>query len=183
MSETLAETGLTPAQPKHTVQEMFFKFRDAIRAQETGKHTPDISDIRTFARMTYLADWKSTIDLGDQMTEVDWYVGLTAPDLVRFLPHLDQHGIAFSFSRFANNYEGKIERVFEPREMPVTPDQDRIIDHIAGIAVERSHIELKVFTESTYPMFAGNYNEPLDLLALAEAYKASPMSLRPTATT
>lgn len=138
-----------------------YPFRNSKAAEPTKSLTP-----RKIVWLAYLADWKSAILYGHQISDAAWKVA-------DFEPTLDSGSVA-DITLFA---ERKSRRILTPLRTALIGSglkkQDRgVIDEVISIARDRTPEELKQLVYSTYPALTGDGTDPVDLVELAKEYQA-----------
>jgi hypothetical protein len=118
--------------------------------------------------MTYLADWLSVKEFGDQVTEIRWRYARLGPYADEF-ENLDL-GKDFEIQETTNRF-GDPKRVIsfhgEPPPSSLSRNEERVLNKV----LERTAIswdELTRLTESTWPIFTRSEGQELDLVERAE---------------
>lgn len=138
----------------------------------------DLSKSR-LTKMAYLADWKSALDTGHQMTDIAWefnHYGPYVDDVVlsvRNTPGLelvDRPGPGRQTVRCVDTAVG----------FPSLTDTDRrILDHVVAVTAPRHWDEFIKLVYSTYPVLSSPRYAQLDLVDLAERYRRERSLLEP----
>ena len=125
----------------------------------------EISRIRLL-RMAYLADWKSAVERGRQMTSLAWRFGEEGP-------YCREAGRAVHLE-LSNAGE-------DPSGCPtLTAENSELLDFVIGSVERKSYSELEKLAYSTYPI--ATYPERgsrLDLARLAREYERVKPALMP----
>lgn len=133
-------------------------------------------------KMVYLADWRSAIVYGHQITEIDWFYNYYGPfvsdvvDSIRMDP-------AFSIIQTTNYLGGEKELVTLTTSAvtwPTLTDQDiEILNHVIEQTSALYWNEFIKLVYSTYPIVTQERMAPLNLVALAEEYSDADASQSP----
>lgn len=110
-------------------------------------------------RMAYLADWKSAIERGRQMTGLVWRFGDCGPDCAaaRRLVEEELSGAPRGpFSHFRS----------------LTAEDRRLLGLVARSVEGKDYFGMEKLVYSTYPVFTGERHSELNLAALAAEYGA-----------
>jgi len=134
-------------------------------------HRQELSKAR-LTKMIYLADWKSALESGHQMSDISWRFNHYGPyvDDVHQLALIDPaFDVKADYTMFGNRKE-RIELV-DPNFTPsVTADEARILDHVIE---ETRSLTWEAFIKlvySTFPVVTGTRGGKLDLIKSAGAY-------------
>ena len=134
---------------------------------------PEVLSESRLKYLVYLADWKSTIERGQQITQLQWAYGrwglhvpepvLQARELVGLNPLYGQN----PFGRLLD----KIPFVI-PKKYPTLTEEDRhILDFVVGGAGRDNILELGTLVRSTWPIYSQDPPAELDLVSLALEYE------------
>lgn len=136
-------------------------------------HKMELSKAR-LTKMVYLADWKSCINRGKQISKINWVYNHFGP-YVEDVANTAQTDSIFDI-KSTTNFLGKSKQVvklksenYDPKSLSVA--DKNILDHIISITSKRywnSFIEL---VYSTYPIIKSEKFSNLNLVELAEEYK------------
>lgn len=128
-------------------------------------------------KMVYLADWKSAIERGEQLTGLSWefsYYGPYVPDVVR----LARSDGGFEVEEGTNAFGERRELVrrasgaAEGEEYPsLAPEDKDLLDFVIGSVEDKGFTEFIKLVYSTYPIVTQERHTRLDLSALAEEYR------------
>jgi hypothetical protein len=131
-------------------------------------HKHELSKAR-LAKLIYLADWKSAIERGEQMTNIVWVYNYHVEDVAQEA----EDDPAFKVRSTHNLYgepKGLIELV-RPRGYPsLTEDDRRILDSVIASTAEKNWNEFIRLVYSTYPIITQDRFSKLDLVELAHRY-------------
>jgi hypothetical protein len=132
------------------------------------------------AKLIYLADWKSAIERGEQMTNIVWVYNYHGP-YVEDVAQEAEDDPAFKV-RSTHNLYGEPKDLIElvrPRGYPsLTEDDRRILDSIIASTAEKNWNEFIRLVYSTYPIITQDRFSKLDLVELARRYAEDQASLR-----
>jgi hypothetical protein len=144
---------------------------------EQYPHKNELSKAR-LTKMVYLADWKSAIERGCQITDILWVFNHYGPyvddvvDSIRDDP-------AFEVVRTANVYGDQKEliRLREQVKYPTLTDEDRkILDFVVERTAPKYWNDFIRLVYSTYPVMTQARHSALDLVGLAKRYDAEKQS-------
>lgn len=136
-------------------------------------HAQELSKARV-TKMVYLADWKSALDHGEQITPIEWVFNHYGPyvehviDVVRADP-------AFEVVQTANMYGNakEIVRLREATQWPTLSRRDiAVLDHVIARTAPKYWDQFIKLVYSTYPVLTRPRMATLDLVALAREYRA-----------
>jgi hypothetical protein len=134
-------------------------------------HKQELSKAR-LAKLIYLADWKSAIERGEQMTNIVWVYNYHGP-YVEDVAQEAEVNPAFKVRSTYNPY-GNPKDLIElarPQGYPsLTEDDKRIIDSVIASTAEKNWNEFIRLVYSTYPIITQNRFSKLDLVELARRY-------------
>jgi hypothetical protein len=144
-------------------------------------HKDELSKARV-TKMVYLADWKSALDHGTQMTPIAWRFH-------HFGPYVDDiHRLALedpvfrvrSGTNVYGNLKERIELVSPQTTMVTLTDWEKqILDHVIAQTKVLGWDAFIKLVYSTYPILSGVRGSSLDLLKSAQAYRDLGASLQP----
>ena len=119
-------------------------------------------------KMIYLADWKSALDTGEQLTDLEWTFHHYGPYLS------DIYSLAQSdnaFSTYSYDHADMIALNKITAEPKFTPQQKKILEDIKTTASSMPFRQFLKLIYSTYPIRTQEKYSTLDLPVLAQAYK------------
>ncbi len=127
--------------------------------------------------MVYLADWRSAIERGAQLTALSWrfsFYGPYVPDVVR----LARTEEGFEVEEVKNLYGSPAEFV---RRTPgaaegeeyasLAPEDRNLLDFVIGSVQDKGYSEFIKLVYSTYPIATKDRHTRLDLAGLADEYR------------
>jgi len=117
--------------------------------------------------LAYLADWKSSIEHGCQLTEARWVFGDTGAYSVDVCGVI--RGPSFEVREVAGE-DGGIRYVGPDSFPSLSPADEAILRQILTTAEEKSWPEFLRLVHSTYPLLRAAQGETLDLPDLARRY-------------
>lgn len=143
-------------------------------ARKTGISLPKAR----LVKLVYLADWKSSVEYGCQITEVKWFYNHFGPyvneiiELIDMSPYFVRRNYINQFGKPAEKIDLKDQSLEnESLKIELTNQQLRIIDFVFSVTQNMGYNEFLKLVYSTYPIIkTEKYNE-LDLVGLAEEYK------------
>lgn len=126
-------------------------------------------------KMVYLADWKSAIDLGKQISNIQWVYNHYGP-YVDDVATIAQSDAIFDIEATTNMFGGnkEIVRLSSNNYEPCLTNAEKIIlDHIISITSTKYWNTFMELIYSTYPILKSDRYSNLDLVALAKEYKTA----------
>jgi hypothetical protein len=139
---------------------------------KTYPHKSELSKAR-LTKMVYLADWKSALDRGRQLTDIKWKFN-------HYGPYVDDvHNLALEDRAFRvqqeqtmyGNPRGRIELVDDNLEVNLSDDEKAILDHVISETKKLGFDGFIKLVYSTFPVISGTKGRDLDLLAAAHTYR------------
>lgn len=144
---------------------------------ENYPHKGDLSKAR-LTKMVYLADWKSSIETGDQISRIKWKFNHYGP-YVDDVVNAARNDPSFSVDLETNLYGDQKETISlsKPREWSsLTPSDKKWLTHVME---ETKKLYWKDFIQlvySTFPVMVSERQNALDLPKLAARYKSEVQS-------
>jgi hypothetical protein len=141
-------------------------------------HEGDLSKAR-LTKMVYLADWRSAIIRGTQITEIEWIYSYYGPYVEAVIDSI-RDDPAFSIIQTANIFGRQKEIVSLNTETtwPTLTEEDiEILDFVIEETAPLYWNEFIQLVYSTYPIVSQPRFTPLELTNLASEYKDSQSSL------
>ncbi len=148
----------------------------AYLLREHSRLRNDAPSTARLTKMVYLADWKSAIQLGNQMTKINWFFDNYGPfvwdvqDTAKSRPDL------FSIEESATVY-GTPKRVFRLSNKSFSPllsvEEIAILDHVLMQTYSLDWQDFINLVYSTYPVLSSERFTFIDLVKKAKAYVAS----------
>lgn len=129
-------------------------------------------------KLVYLADWKSAVDKGCQITEVKWLYNHYGPyvkeiiDLIDSNPNFVRRNYINHFGKTAEKIDLNDQVANElQHKANLNSEEIKIIDFITDITKDMGYNEFLRLVYSTYPIIKSDKYEILDLVELAKGYK------------
>lgn len=127
-------------------------------------------------KLVYLADWKSAIETGHQITEIKWFYNHYGPYVKEVIDLIDNNP-NFVSRNYINNFGKRAEKIDLRDQISydfsssILSEQDRqIIDYISDITKNMGYSEFLRLVYSTYPIIKSEKYNFLDLVKLANEY-------------
>lgn len=136
-------------------------------------HRGDLSKAR-LTKMVYLADWRSAIIRGHQITEIEWIYNYYGPYVEAVIDAI-RDDPAFSVIQTANMFGGQKEIVRLNTDTTWSSLNDEDIEILDFVVAETAPLYWNQFIQlvySTYPILTQPRFTPLALTDLASEYKA-----------
>lgn len=147
---------------------------------ENYPNKEELSDAR-LTKMVYLADWRSAITDGEQLTKINWkfdHYGPYVPDII------DQAGKsdALEVERTSNIYGNKKKKILlkEGKSRGLGDSDREKLDHVIEKTKDLTWNKFIELVYSTYPVMSEDKYNDLDLVSLASDYKDSMKSQETT---
>lgn len=135
-------------------------------------HKHELSNAR-LTKMVYLADWKSAVERGCQLTNIRWVFdqyGPYVPDVLRTAA--DDEAFEITVSRTVNGDPKRVIAVREDADYASLDHEDRaILDFVIASTAPKYWADFIRLVYSTYPIVTQPRGSHLDLAALAHEYK------------
>lgn len=140
-------------------------------------HPNELSNAR-LTKTIYLADWRSAILRGKQITEVEWEFSHYGP-FVHDVMNVARSDPAFEVVQTTNAY-GSDSALIKLSEWgglysSLTDEDKRILDDVMEITQPKYWSDFMRLVYSTYPILTQPRYSTLDLPTLAQEYKANPV--------
>ncbi len=137
----------------------------------------ELSNAR-LTKMVYLADWKSAIERGEQLTDLSWefaHYGPYVPDVIR-MAHSEED---FEVERGETIYGDQKELVrykagsdtLQTEYPSLEAEEKDLLDFVIRSVEAKSFTEFVKLVYSTYPIVTQERYSKLDLVNLAREYK------------
>lgn len=136
-------------------------------------HKRELSKARV-TKMVYLADWKSAIDYGRQLTNINWVFNHYGP-YVEDVVNVAQSDPAFAITPQRNAY-GNFKEVISLQAVyvPVLTKEERdVLEHVINTTAQKYWNDFIELVYSTYPIMTQERHAQLNLVALAKEYKST----------
>jgi hypothetical protein len=124
-------------------------------------------------KMIYLADWRSAITRGRQITNIQWRYNHHGP-YVRDVEQLARNDVAFNIVKTYNAFGSEKEVISATDGAKIgrlLDEERRVLDHVIEITAPMYWDEFVQLVYSTWPILTQPRYENLDLLELARQYK------------
>jgi len=136
-------------------------------------HKADLSASR-LTKMIYLMDWKSSVDYGRQITNVQWHFNHYGPYVDDFVK-LAKEDNDISVENTSTYYGGK-KQLFNLSEsykenIVLTDEQKNIADFVIDATKQKSYEDFIQLVYSTFPVISNDRYSDLNLVDLAQRYK------------
>jgi len=125
-------------------------------------------------KMIYLMDWKSSIDLGRQITNAQWHFDHYGPYVDDFVKLAKEDKDIFVEN--TSNYYGGKKQLFKLSEkfqgnFDLTKEQKDIADFVIDATKQKNYEDFIQLVYSTYPVISSDRYSDLDLVGSAAKYK------------
>lgn len=124
-------------------------------------------------KMVYLADWKSSLDHGEQITDIEWFFHRYGPyvsDVVEAVLNDDKLHIKTTSNAYG--YPKETIEVLSPGFHPSLTERDvKVLDHVVKTTENKSWDDFLKLVYSTYPIVKESRFSTLDLVVLAREYR------------
>jgi len=128
-------------------------------------------------KMVYLADWKNSIDYGDQITDIEWYFNNHGPFVWDVVETARDNSDLFEVDNTENFY-GEQKTLIKARPVDFIPDlndtETKVADHVIKATSDLDWSRFINLVYSTYPVVSTDQYNRLNLPQLAGEYKRSP---------
>lgn len=122
-------------------------------------------------KMVYLADWKSALDRGQQVTGINWYFDNFGPFVHDVKQCAKDHPELFTVTQQVTALGGEknvfalIDKTYVPK---LTDDERRILDHVRTSTQSLSFDRFVKLVYSTFPVMKTERFSYLNLVELAK---------------
>jgi hypothetical protein len=135
----------------------------------------DLSNAR-LNKILFLADWKAALELGRKITDIDWIYNHHGPYVTEIIGTV--HSSEFLEVETTANMYGNRKEVVKIQSAKniahLRGDDVRILSEVIAFASKLTFKSLIDFVYSTYPIVTQPKNSVLNLVELANKYKAIP---------
>jgi len=134
----------------------------------------ELSNARV-TKMIYLADWRSAITRGEQLTDLEWEFSHYGP-YVKDVKQVAETDSAFEVVPTKNLYGGQKDliQVADDITYPsVTEDEKELLDYVISSSASKNWDDFVKLVYSTYPIVTQDRFSSLDLVELAKEYEKS----------
>jgi hypothetical protein len=140
-------------------------------------HPRELSNTR-LTKMVYLADWKSAIERGKQLTNLSWefsHYGPYVPDVIRLARSEDDFKVEQGETIYGDQKE-MVRHEAAPSTQEASypslePEDKNLLDFVIRSVEDKSFTEFVKLVYSTYPIVTQERYSKLDLVNLASEYK------------
>ena len=139
---------------------------------ENYPHPDELSRAR-LAKMTYLADWRSAITRGAQITDVDWIYNHYGP-YVREVEEIAESDPAFSVLKTTNLHgheKNVIRSNYGSQTVDLSYEETEVLDYVISVTAPMNWSDFVRLVYSTYPILTQPRYSVLNLVELAFTYK------------
>jgi hypothetical protein len=142
-----------------------------------GKNYPykdELSNARV-TKMIYLADWRSAITRGEQLTDLEWEFSHYGP-YANNVKQVAETDPAFEVISTKNSYGGQKDliQVADNVDYPsLTEDEKELLDCVVSSSASKNWDDFIKLVYSTYPIVTQDRFSKLDLVKLAREYEES----------
>jgi len=128
-------------------------------------------------KLVYLADWKSSVDRGCQITEVEWLYNHYGPYVKEIVDIIDSNP-DFVRRNYINQFGNPAEKIdlrdgvsqIELLNIDLNDQERNIIEFVSSITKDMSYTEFLRLVYSTYPIIKGEKFQYLDLVKMSKDY-------------
>lgn len=138
---------------------------------------PDELSKARLTKMIYLADWRSAITQGRQITDIQWqfnHYGPYVPD-VEYVARNDQAFEVLETKNYFGSGKSLIRLVGEVPPQSLTSSDREILDEVMRVTQTQYWQDFIRLVYSTYPILTQPRYAMLDLVEIARQYKANPV--------
>ena len=144
-------------------------------------YTEELSKAR-LTKMIYLADWRSAITRGHQLTDVRWEFSYHGP-YVKDIIDLARQDPDFEVSRIENVY-GDLKEVISVKDNEIdypslTAEDREVLEYVIETTAPKFWEPFMKLIYSTYPIVSRPRFAKLNLVELAEEYRQEVLSNAP----
>lgn len=142
-----------------------------------GRNYPykdELSNARV-TKMIYLADWRSAITRGEQLTDLEWEFSHYGP-YVGDVKRAAETDSAFEVVPTKNLYGGQKDLIRVADDVDyssLTDDQKELLDYVISSSASKNWDDFIKLVYSTYPIVTQDRFSKLDLVELAKEYEES----------
>ncbi|MEW4529404.1 Panacea domain-containing protein [Maioricimonas sp. JC845] len=143
------------------------------------EHYPYKDDLSRakLTKLVYLADWKSAIDHGRQMSNIEWYFDNYGPFVWKVWDTASENPETFEIEKSENMF-GNPKHVIRltGRAAPASlePEEQAVLDHVISTTKDLGWNDFIKLVYSTYPVVSSERYSQLDLVKKAREYAAPP---------
>lgn len=137
-------------------------------------HKQELSKAR-LTKMVYLADWLASINFRRQLTNISWVFNHFGP-YVEDVVELARSDLDFDVC-VDKTYHGSIKEVIafngDPGTVVLSEEERSVLEYVVKATKDKYWDEFIRLVYSTYPILTEPRFSTLDLVALAEEYRAT----------
>lgn len=136
-------------------------------------HKSELSKAR-LTKMVYLADWRSAITVGSQMTGLQWtfnHYGPYLEEVVAVARKSDELDVRQTVNMYGSKKEVVVAKPNAPHPR-LTPEERSVLDHVIKTTQNMTFNDFINLVYSTYPIASQERYHDLDLVKLAKEYKS-----------
>ncbi len=124
-------------------------------------------------KMLYLADWKNSIENGRQLTDTKWIFNQYGPYVNDIIDYLKSDK-RFEIINEINSYGAPKQLISLKNDFLINlnPEEIKILDFVINATLPLNYSEFIDLVYSTYPIKVSSRMSELNLVALAQDYKA-----------
>ncbi|PBI87609.1 hypothetical protein BKP42_61730 [Rhodococcus erythropolis] len=144
-------------------------------------HKSELSKAR-LTKMVYLADWRSSIDHGVQITDLRWVFNHYGPYVVEVISEAERNPrleTADTQNFFGSSKTIVRRKVGTAPQTTLTDDERAVLNTVIRATEKLNYQDFIQLVYSTYPVVTQKRYQELDLPALAEIYNRGKASLIP----
>jgi hypothetical protein len=136
-------------------------------------HKNELSRAR-ITKIVYLADWKSAIDRGRQLSEISWYFDNYGPFVWDVWKTAESMPQLFNIEHTANMYGGAkhvVRLVASGYQPTLTAEEKAVLDHVVEATKGLNWNDFIRLVYSTHPVISSERYTPLNLIEKADEYR------------
>lgn len=126
-------------------------------------------------KMLYLADWKSAIEESKQLTDAEWHFNHYGPyvdNFIKIAKDDDDIKVVSTLTMFGGHKQ-QIELSGDFKDdIVVDESEKRILDFVIQSTKSKNYEDFIKLVYSTYPVVSSSRYSDLDLVKMAEEYRA-----------
>lgn len=125
-------------------------------------------------KMVYLADWKSAIERGEQLTSLEWKYdsyGPYVPDVIDLAGDKNEEFAVEEDWTPSGNPKNLVHHTGASVYPTLSSEERELLDFVVESTQDLSYPHFVNLVYSTYPVFTGEQGTKLDLVSLARDYE------------
>ncbi|MFG0336174.1 MAG: Panacea domain-containing protein [Maioricimonas sp. JB049] len=143
------------------------------------EHYPYKDDLSRakLTKLVYLADWKSAIDYGRPISDIEWYFDNYGPFVWKVWNTASENPETFEIERSENmfgNPKHVIRLTGGAAPANLEPAERAVLDHVISTTKDLGWNDFIKLVYSTYPVVSSERYSQLDLVLKAKEYAAPP---------